>query len=58
MWHARGYKISMGKPKEKRPLRRLRHNRKDNIKIDLTERGWSGMDWIYVAQDTNQSRTR
>jgi hypothetical protein len=23
----------------------------DNIKIDLTEKGWSVMDWIDMAQD-------
>jgi hypothetical protein len=22
----------------------------DNIKIDLEEVGWEGMDWIYLAQ--------
>jgi hypothetical protein len=28
----------------------------DNIKIDLREIGWNGMDWIDVAQDRNQRR--
>jgi hypothetical protein len=23
----------------------------DNIKVDLREIGWGGMDWIYLAQD-------
>ena len=23
----------------------------DNIKIDLRETGWAGMDWIYLTQD-------
>jgi hypothetical protein len=23
----------------------------DNIKMDLREIGWGGMDWIYLAQD-------
>jgi hypothetical protein len=23
----------------------------DNIKTDLRERGWEGMDWIHVVQD-------
>jgi hypothetical protein len=27
----------------------------DNIKMDLRELGWDGMDWIDVAQDKNQS---
>jgi hypothetical protein len=26
----------------------------DNIKIDLREIGWGGMDWIDVVQDGNQ----
>jgi hypothetical protein len=28
----------------------------DNIKMDLTEIGWSGMDWIDLAQDRDQWR--
>jgi hypothetical protein len=28
----------------------------DNIKIDLREIGWDGMDWIYLAQDKDQWR--
>jgi hypothetical protein len=28
----------------------------DNIKIDLTEIGWNGMDWIHLAQDMGQLR--
>jgi hypothetical protein len=28
----------------------------DNIKIDLREVEWDGMDWIYLAQDRGQSR--
>jgi hypothetical protein len=28
----------------------------DNIKIDLGEIGWDGMDWIDVAQDRDQWR--
>jgi hypothetical protein len=26
----------------------------DNIKIDLREIGWDGMDWINLAQDRDQ----
>jgi hypothetical protein len=29
----------------------------DNIKIDLREIGWDGMDWIGLAQDRDQWRT-
>jgi hypothetical protein len=28
----------------------------DNIKMDLTEIGWYGMDWIDLAQDRDQWR--
>jgi hypothetical protein len=28
----------------------------DNIKIDLREMGWSGKDWIDLAQDRDQWR--
>jgi hypothetical protein len=28
----------------------------DNIKMDLRERGWDGMDWIDLAQDRDQWR--
>jgi hypothetical protein len=28
----------------------------DNIKMDLREIGWDGMDWIYLAQDRDQWR--
>jgi hypothetical protein len=28
----------------------------DNIKIDLRELEWGGMDWIYLAQDKDQWR--
>jgi hypothetical protein len=28
----------------------------DNIKIDLREKEWEGMDWIDLAQDRDQRR--
>jgi hypothetical protein len=28
----------------------------DNIKVDLREIGWGGMDWIDLAQDRDQWR--
>jgi hypothetical protein len=50
------YRILEGKPEGKRPLERQRRRWVDNIKIDLREIGWGGMDLIDLAQDTNQSR--
>jgi hypothetical protein len=41
----------VGKPEEKRLLGRPRRRREDNIKMDLGETGWDGMDWIHLAQD-------
>jgi hypothetical protein len=28
----------------------------DNIKLDLEEVGWGGMNWITLAQDTDRRR--
>jgi hypothetical protein len=33
-----------------RPLGRRRHRWEDDIKMDLEEVGWGGMDWIALAQ--------
>jgi hypothetical protein len=46
----------VGKPGGKRPLGRPRCKWVDNIKIDLREIGWDGMDWIDLAQDRDQLR--
>jgi hypothetical protein len=50
------YRILVRKPKGRRPLGRPRCRWMDNIKMDLREIGWSGMDWINLAQDRNQWR--
>jgi hypothetical protein len=50
------HRILVGKPEGKRPLGRPRRRWVDNIKIDLRERGWDGMDWIDLAQDRDQWR--
>jgi hypothetical protein len=42
-----GYLWELGRP---------RRRWVDNIKIDLRETGWDGMDWIDVAQDRDQWR--
>jgi hypothetical protein len=49
-------RIFVGKPEGKRPLGRRRRNWVDNIKIDLREIGWNGIDWSDLAQDRNQWR--
>jgi hypothetical protein len=45
------YKILDGKPEQRIPFGRSRNGWEDNIKMDLRKTGWSGVDWIHVAQD-------
>jgi hypothetical protein len=47
-------RVLVGKPEGKRPLGRLRHRWVDNIKMDLQEVGWGGMNWIDLAQDRDR----
>jgi hypothetical protein len=42
-------RILVGKPDVKRALGRPRRRSVDNIKMDLREIGWDGMDWIELA---------
>jgi hypothetical protein len=44
-------RILEGKPEVKIPLGRSRRRRVYNIKMNLREIGWGGMDWIYLAYD-------
>jgi len=44
------YRVLVGKPERKGPLRSPRHRWKDNIKMNLQEVGCEGMDWIDLAQ--------
>jgi hypothetical protein len=46
------YRILEGK----RPLGRTRRRWADDIKIDLRETGWGGVDWIDLAKDRYQWR--
>jgi hypothetical protein len=48
------YKLSGGKPEGKRPLRRSRLRREDNIKMYPTETGLECVEWIRLAQDRDQ----
>jgi hypothetical protein len=52
------YRILVGKPEGKRPLGRPRRRWVDNIKTDLREIGWDGVDWIELPQDRGQWRAR
>ena len=44
------------RPKGKRPLGRPRRRWEDNIKMDLQEVGYGGMDWIELAEDRHRWR--
>jgi hypothetical protein len=48
------YRILVGKPEGKRPLGRSRLRLVENIKMELREIGWDGMDWTDLAQDRDQ----
>jgi hypothetical protein len=50
------YRILVGKPEGNRPLGRPRRRYVNNIKMDLGEIGWDGMDWIDLAHDRDQWR--
>jgi hypothetical protein len=50
------YRILVGNPEGKRPLGRPRRRWVDNIKMDLRETGWNGIDWTDLAQDRDQWR--
>jgi hypothetical protein len=39
------------KTRRKRPLERPRRRWKDYIRMNLTEIGWEGVDWMRLAQD-------
>jgi hypothetical protein len=49
------YSTLLGNPGGKRPLGRPRRRWVDNIRMDLREIGWDGMDWIDLAQDREGS---
>jgi hypothetical protein len=50
------YRVLVGRPEGKRPLGRPRRRKEDNIKMDLTEIGIDGVNWIRLAQDRVQWR--
>jgi hypothetical protein len=57
MGEGRGaYRILVGRPEGRTPLERPRRRWEDNIKMDLQEVEWGGMDWIDMAQDRDRWR--
>ena len=50
------YRDMVGRLEGMRPLARSRHRWDDNIKVDLQEVRWGGMDWITLDQDRGRWR--
>jgi hypothetical protein len=50
------YRVLVGKPERKRPLRRLRRRWENNIKMDYQKINL-GLGWIHVAQDKVRCRS-
>ena len=50
------YRGLVGKPEGNIPLRRPRRRWEDNIKMDLQEVGYGGVDWFELAQDRDRWR--
>jgi hypothetical protein len=48
--------ILLGKSEGKRPLRKPRRKREDNVKMDIQEVECGRMDWIDLAQDMDRWR--
>jgi hypothetical protein len=45
------YIILVGTPEGMSPARRSRRRWEDNIRMDVREMGWVGVDWIQLARD-------
>jgi len=60
MWHAWGkaevFSVLVGRPEGTRPLVRPRRRWEYNIKMDLSEIGIDGANWIQLAQGRVQWR--
>jgi hypothetical protein len=51
------YRILVGNPEGKRPLGRPKRRWEDNIRLDLREIEWEGVDCMHLAQDRDQWRS-
>jgi hypothetical protein len=50
------YMVLVGKPEGKRPLGRPRRRWEGGVRMDLSEIGLGGVDWIRLAQDSDRRR--
>jgi hypothetical protein len=46
-----------GKPEGKRPFGRLKRRWEDNIRLDLREIEWGGVEWLHLGEDNDRWRT-
>jgi hypothetical protein len=49
-------RVLVGKPERKTPFGRRRHRWEDNIKMDIQEVGWGGMDLNDLTEDKDRWR--
>jgi hypothetical protein len=49
------YNTLVGIPAGNIPLVRPRRRWEDNIRTDLGENAWEGVEWMYLAQDRDQA---
>jgi hypothetical protein len=47
---------TFGKPEGKKPITRPRHRWENDIKIDVRQIEWDGMDWFDLLQDGDNLR--
>jgi hypothetical protein len=50
------YRVLVGEPEGKRPLERPRRRWEDGIRMELSEIGWGGVEWIQLAEDRDRWR--
>jgi hypothetical protein len=50
------HRLLVGKPEGKRPVGRPSRRWVDNIKMDLLEIGWGGVDWVGLGPDRDKWR--
>jgi hypothetical protein len=46
------YSFLVGKPEANNQIGRSIYRNEDNIKMDVKETEWNGVDWVYPAQNT------
>jgi hypothetical protein len=48
------FRVVVVKPEGKRPHAKLLHRWECNVKIDLKDMGWEGMEWINLVKDVDE----